>query len=222
MNFDFSDAYQAKEKSPSLSAGIKDATFMGVEYSAFTSQKGDNFKVLALKLDIDGFGPYTYNVFEPKSNERKEGQYGIQPSQVDHFKIAVMEILEAVAPDIVNELNNGTKTITGDFETIVKAVSEWTAPFVGKVKTQVKIIPQGNGYNSIPGFPARITKNGDLGIATRFIGKDLVLTSSEQKRINAAATAAPTNMSTVQDTTAMLDAMKTDMKSDNTLSDLPF
>lgn len=93
---------------------------------------------------------------------------------------------------------------------------------VGKVRVQVKLIPQSNGFVSMPSFPARITRNGDLGIATRIIGQNLVLTPNELKRIEAAKNAAPTNMASQVDTSATLNAMSENLGIDDSSDDLPF
>ena len=94
---------------------------------------------------------------------------------------------------------------------------------VGKVRVQVKLIPQSNGFVSMPSFPARITRNGDLGIATRIIGQNLVLTANELKRIEAAKNATPTNMASQADTAATLDAMAENLDIDSDKGDdLPF
>ena len=93
---------------------------------------------------------------------------------------------------------------------------------VGKVRVQVKLIPQNNGFVAMPSFPARITRNGDLGIATRIIGQNLVLTSSELKRIEAAKNATPTNMASQVDTDTTLDAMAENLDIDSSKDDLPF
>ena len=69
----------------------------------------------------------------------------------------------------------------------------------------------------MPSFTARIDKNGNLGIATRIIGENLTLTSTEVKRIENAQTAKPTNIST--STADVVSAMASDLDSD---SDLPF
>lgn len=75
MNFDFSGAVKAKDGGNYLSPGIKDATFKGIEFAKVTSQKsGDVFNTMSLKLDIDGYGEYTQNFFEPQSDERQEMQ----------------------------------------------------------------------------------------------------------------------------------------------------
>ena len=223
MQYNFSGAVKAKESGNTLTAGIKDATFMGVEFANVTSQKtGDAFKTLALKLDIDGYGEYTQNFFEPQSDERKQMQWGPTASPLDHFLITVREILEAVDPQIITDIAEGTKTLSGNFKQIVDAVKTFTTPMVGKVRVQVKLIPQSNGFVSMPSFPARITRNGDLGIATRIIGQNLVLTPSELKRIEAAKNATPTNMASQADTSKTLDAMSENLGIDDSSDDLPF
>ena len=91
----------------------------------------------------------------------------------------------------------------------------------------VKLLPQSNGFVSMPSFPARVTKNGDLGIQTRFMGEVLTLSSSEEKKIQNANNAAPTVMASVEKGNDMLDALKkdldiTDNDSDESEDDLPF
>ena len=93
---------------------------------------------------------------------------------------------------------------------------------VGKVRVQVKLIPQSNGFVSMPSFPARITRNGDLGIATRIIGQNLVLTPSELKRIEAAKNATPTNLASQAATSTTLNAMSENLGIDDSSDDLPF
>ena len=94
---------------------------------------------------------------------------------------------------------------------------------VGKARVQIKLIPQSNGFVSMPSFPARITRNGDLGIATRIIGQNLVLTPNELKKIEAAKNAVPTNMASQVDTATTLDAMAENLDIDNDKEDdLPF
>lgn len=224
MNFDFSGAVKAKDGGNFLSAGIKDATFKGVEFANVTSQKtGDIFKCLSLKLDIDGYGEYIQNFFEPKSDERTEMQWGLSASPLDHFLITVREILEAVDPQIIKDIDAGTKKLTGNFKQICDAVKEYTTPGIGK-RLQVKFVPQNNGFVSMPSFPARITRNGDLGIATRIIGDNLTMTSSELKKIEAAKNAKPTNMASKANVADVLGEMAEDLgvTKEEGDDDLPF
>ena len=222
MKFDFGSAFAAKESGKMLTAGIKDATFQGIELSTISSQKsGDTFKVMALKLDIEDYGEYTQNFFEPKSDERPVMQWGPTASPLDHFLITAREILEAVNPEIVEEINQGKVTFSGTFNQIVNKIKELTEPFIG-TKVQIKLIPQNNGFVSMPGFPARITRNGELGISTRIIGHNLTLTAQENKRIEDAKNARPTNMANKVNVSDLLSDVKEDISSTDSSDDLPF
>lgn len=218
MNYNISSAIKAKDSGNMLTPGIKDATFMGVEFEKGTTQKGDDYKALLLKLDVDGYGAYVQKFFEPKSDERPQMQWGVTASPLDHFLITIREILEAVDPQILKDIDEGDKSLSGNFKQIVDAMKSFTDPMIGKVKVQIKLIPQSNGFVSMPSFPARITRSGDLGIATRIIGHDLTLTTSELKRIETAQTAKPTNMAAKTD--ELIGAMGSDLEDSS--SDLPF
>ena len=175
---------------------------------------------MSLKLDIDGYGEFTHNFFEPKSAERTESQFGLNPSPVEHFMIALRQIFDAVNPKIGEAIDNGTAKIGGDFDTIVKLAAKYTASAIG-TEVEVKLVPQNTGFNDLPGFPARINKVGALGIATRFIGHNLTLSQSEQRKIEAAQNSRPTNMATQSDST--LDGLSDALGiSDDKDSDLPF
>jgi len=221
MNYNFNDALKAKDSGNFLSPGIKNATFKGVELGKVTSQKnGNTYKTLSLKLDIEGYGEYTQNFFEPESSERTEGQYGPNASQLDHFLIIVREILEAVNPKIIEDIDSGKEELTGTFNKVVNTVKDLTDPFVGKVQVQVKLIPQNNGFASMPSYPARIDRNGNLAISTRIIGHNLTLTPRELKQIEASKNAKPTNMASKVDVKDTLEEM--DKNIDAEEDDLPF
>lgn len=221
MNFDMSATTGVKEGGKMLTAGIHNAKFNGLELGTITSQKdGSTYKVMSLKLDIDGYGEFTHNFFAPKSAERTESQFGLNPSPVEHFMIALRQIFDAVNPKIGEAIDDGTVKIGGDFDTIVKLAAKYTASAIG-TDVEVKLVPQNTGFNDIPGFPARINKVGALGIATRFIGHNLTLSQSEQRKIEAAQNSRPTNMATQSDST--LDGLSDALGiSDDKDSDLPF
>lgn len=223
MNYDFSSAVKAKDSGKFLSAGIKNATFEGVEYTSGVSQStGNPYTALSLKLNVEDYGEYTQNFFEPTSSERQEMQWGPTPSQLDHFLIIVREILEALDPQIIADIDEGKTKLTGNFAQVVKIVKNLTAPYIGN-QVQVKFIPQNNGYVSMPSFPARLTKNGDLGISTRIIGHNLTMTAAELKRIEAAKNAAPTNMASKIDAKKTLDEMDKDLGDNSSEDDeMPF
>ena len=210
-----------------LSAGIHNAKFNGITLGEITSQKdGKKYTTMTLALDVDGFGEFTHNFFEPTSADRTESQYGPNPSQVEHFMVALRQIFDALDTTIGEKFDNDDVVINGkkisvtdlNFSQLVRLAKAVTDPYIG-TSVEVKLVPQTNGFNAIPGFPAKINRQGKLGIATRFIGHDLVLSQSEQKKIDAAANARPTNMSSAADSTldGIADALGVDK-----VDDLPF
>lgn len=187
---------------------------------SITSQKdGTTYKVMSLLLDVDGYGEFVSNFFEPRSNERTESQFGPNPSPAEHFMIALRQIFDAVNPKIGEGIDNQTVKLTGSFDDIVKTAAKWTASSIG-TEVEVKLIPQSNGFAAIPSFPARINRAGALGIATRFIGHNLTLSQSEQRKIDQANNARPTNMTSSSDTT--LDGLADALGVGDTDKDLPF
>ena len=63
--FDMSATTGAKEGGNFLTAGIHKAKFKGLELSSITSQKdGTVYDVMALHLDVDGYGDFTHNFFK--------------------------------------------------------------------------------------------------------------------------------------------------------------
>lgn len=227
--FNLSATTGVKESGKFLQAGIHNAKFVSVELGEVNSQKnGQTYKTMKLTLDIDGYGEFSHNFFEPTSADRSAGVYGENPSQVEHFMVAVRQIVDALDSKIGEMIDNDTITINGkhvkkdglSFDQLVKVIATLTKPYAG-TELEVKLIPQSNGFATIPGFPAKISRNGDLGISTRFIGHDLVMNQSEQKKIDAAKNAQPTNMA--QTSSGSVDGLAEQLGIDTTEdSDLPF
>lgn len=227
--FDLSATTGVKESGKFLQPGIYNAKFVSVELSNLNSQKtGQDYKTMKLTLDIDGYGEFTHNFFEPTSNERSANQWGDNPSQVEHFLISVRQIVDALDPKIGEDMDNDTITVNGkhvkkdglSFDQLVKLINVLTKPYAG-TELEIKLIPQSNGFAAIPGFPARIDRNGKLGIATRFIGHNLVMSQSEQKKIDAAKNAQPTNMA--QTTSGSVEGLAESLGiEEDKESDLPF
>lgn len=225
--FNMAQTTGLKESGNFLSAGIHKAKFNGLTLGSITSQKdGSIYKTMTLALDVEGHGEFTHNFFEPTSMERSQSQFGENPSQVEHFMVGLRQIFDALDPKIGEMIDNDNVVVNGkkidtnslDFEKLVKLSEILTKPYIG-TEVEIKLIPQSNGFNSIPGFPAKINRAGALGIATRFIGHNLTLSQSEQKRIESAQNARPTNMASNSNATldGIADALGVD-----TSSDLPF
>jgi len=221
-----------KESGNFLSAGIHKAKFNGLSLGSITSQKdGSVYQTMTLSLDVEGHGEFTHNFFEPTSKERTQSQFGENPSQVETFMVSLRQIFDALDSKIGDMIDNDNVVIKDqngndkkvntadlDFTKLVKLSKILTDPYIG-TEVEIKLVPQSNGFNSIPGFPAKINRAGALGIATRFIGHNLTLSQSEQRRIDAAQNNRPTNMAS--NSNATLEGVADALNIDST-ADLPF
>lgn len=227
--FDLSATTGVKESGNFLRPGIYNAKFKSVELSTVTSQKDSKtYNTMKLTLDLDGFGEWSTNFFEPTSDERTEGTYGQNPSQAEHFLVSVRQIIDALDPAIGESIDNDNVVVNNkkvstknfSFTQLVKLINVLTKPYEG-TELEVKLIPQSNGFASIPGFPAKVNKAGALGISTRFIGHNLVMNQSEQRKIDAMKDSKPTNMA--QTSTGSVDGLADALGINNEdSSDLPF
>ena len=220
MNLNLGATTGAKETTTSFKAGIHKAKFNGVSKEVINGKDGQVYDVMCLSLDIEGFGEFKHNFFEPTSSERKDGMFGKNASPVDHFLISIRQILDAVDPTIGKGIDEGNIVIQGTFSQIINTIKKLTDGHKG-VEVQVKLLPNKNNYNDLPAFPARITKDGKLGIATKFIGKEITLTPGELKKIKAAAEAKPTNMANNKSTDDLLAGMNDDLDLGDNDDDLP-
>lgn len=84
---------------------------------------------------------------------------------------------------------------------------------------EVKLLPQNNGFVSIPTYCARITRAGNVGIQTTFIGHDLTLSPAEQKKINNANNATPTNMASTTSGDDAVAKMKASLDLDDVIEE---
>ena len=225
--FNLTDTTGLKDTSNYLKAGIHKAKFVSITPGTITSQKdGRVYNVMTLTVNIEGHGDWNHNFFEPDSNERTQGAFGLNPSKVDHFMVSLRQIFDALDPAIGEAIDNNKVMVNGkvypidnlDFDKLVKLAAYLTKDLSGK-DVEIKLIPTSTGFNDLPGFPARINRAGLVGVATRFIGHDLTLSQSEQKKIDAALNARPTQMQSAADSTlsGVADALGID-----TTADLPF
>lgn len=228
MNFNFGATKGASEAPKMLTAGIHNAKFVSLKKNTITTKTGDDLDVMEVTFDVEGYGSYTQNFFAPKNADRTEGQFGPNPSPMEHFLVTVRQILDALNPEFGKAIDAGEPLIEGSsFTQVVKSLQKITAPYEGK-NVQIKLLPQGNGYASMPSFPARIRMRRDgteigLGYATTIIAeKDLTLLPKELQKIEAAKNAKPTNMSAPAKNNLLADmaAELDDDKDDD--SDLPF
>jgi hypothetical protein len=229
MNFNFGATKGASEAPKMLTAGIHTATFKGIKKETITTKAGDDMDVMQVTFNVKDFGEYKQNFFAPNSTERTEGQYGPNPSPMEHFLVIVRQILDALDPKFGQDIDAGNSPIEGSsFTQVVNSLKKLTTPYIDK-EVQIKLLPQSNGYASMPTFPARIRTSRDgtvlgLGYATTIIAaKDLTLLPKEVTKIEAAKNAKPTNMSAPAKNdllSGMTDLLDEGDKDDE--NDLPF
>lgn len=203
-----------------ITAGIHKAIFKGVKSTPeVINTKSGMSNVMEVTFDVNGT-EIKHRIFEPTSGERKPNSWGgMTPSQEDEFLINIRQILEALVPDIVKDIDNETKQIGSTFTDIVKATSFYTKDKVG-TEVELKFLPNGR-YANIPSYVARIDRdNKTLGIRTRWIGHNLTLTNQEQQQISAQSNAAPSNMP--KDKSDLMDMIGKEAQIKASSDDLPF
>lgn len=195
-----------------LGAGIHEVTFKGIN-------KSDSYNAIEVAFESADGATYTERIFEPRSAERSQSQYGTNPSEAEQFMCKIKQIIDAIDPELSKKIDEaGDKFSAPDFDGFIKLLKKYLDPRVG-VTTFIKLIPNNNGYVGFPGFPAKCNKDGGLYMTTKFIGTDLVLTAREKAAIDNASKAKPTKMATHDDE---LDDLKSDFETADDDSGLPF
>lgn len=209
-----------KDQGSFLQAGIHNATFTGIDKDTFKANSGEEFTTMAVTFDVEGFGEYKHRLFEPKSADRTDNTWGQSPSPVEQFFVTLKHIFDTVNPTVGQAIGEGTSDLEGSFDQIIAKAKAYAKDFVGKT-TKVKMLPQKSGFNQFPGFPARITQNGNLVLGTKFIGDDLTMSAYELQAIEKAKNAKPTNMAS-RPMGNVMGNIADDIATADDVDDLPF
>ena len=106
------------------------------------------WKFMRIKFQgVEGgfFSDSTFSL-DDKATERKPNAYGgVMPSAYDRFMMKIKHLLDAVAPDVLTGLSDGTiefKSKSGDqFKQYVEFISGLLAPYAEKkVQTKIKLV----------------------------------------------------------------------------------
>ncbi|MEG0773575.1 hypothetical protein [Clostridium sp.] len=200
-----------------LRAGIHDVIFKSID-------KATEYNAIELKFEaVDGSGIHNERIFEPRSEERTQSQYGINPSEAEQFMCKIKQIIDALDPELSRKIETeGDKFTSPNFEAFIVLLKKYLDKKVG-TQTQIKLVPTTGNYTGFPGFIARISKDGAIYMGTKVIGDALTLTSKEKNAIDTAASATPTDM---KSKTTELDDLREDftVKEDSSTNDddLPF
>lgn len=171
-----------------LRAGIHNVIFKGID-------KADGFSAIELRFEaVDGSGVHNERIFEPRSEERTQSQYGTNPSEAEQFMCKIKQVIDALDPELARNIeSNGNKFTAPNFDGFITLLKKYLDKKVG-TQVQIKLVPTSGNYVGFPGFIARLNKDGAIYMTTKVIGQDLVLTAKEKTAIEAAANAKPTDM----------------------------
>lgn len=172
-----------------LRAGIHNVIFKGIDKAEGTGN------AIELRFEaVDGSGIHNERIFEPRSEERTQSQYGTNPSEAEQFMCKIKQVIDALDPELAHNIeNNGDKFAAPNFDAFVTLLKKYLDKKVG-TPTQIKLIPTTGNFVGFPGFIARLSKDNALYMTTKVIGNDLVLTAKEKTAIDNAANAKPTDM----------------------------
>lgn len=202
-----------------LRPGIHNVIFKGID----KAENVGGFNAMELRFEaVDGSGVHNERIFEPRSEERTQNQFGINPSDSEQFMCKIKQIIDALDPELASKIETeGDKFTANSFDGFINLLKKYLDKKVG-TQTQIKLIPTKGGYAALPGYIARISKDGLIYMNTKVIGNDLVLTSKEKSAIDAAANAKPTDMR--QNNNDELDDLRKDFDNteDSSEDDLPF
>lgn len=201
-----------------LRAGIHDVIFRGID-------KAEGFNAIELRFEaVDGSGIHNERIFEPRSEERTQSQFGTNPSEAEQFMCKIKQVIDALDPELAHKIETeGDKFAASSFDGFIVLIKKYLDKKVG-TKTQIKLVPTTGNYVGFPGFIARLSKDNVIYMTTKVIGENLVLTAKEKTAIDAAAAAKPTDMSKRDNE---LDDLRDDFKAPEAEiasedSDLPF
>ena len=217
MNFNFGGVKTANVVTNNfLPAGVHDVIFKGVD-------KADTFSALTLHFEaVDGSGIHNENIFEPRSDQRVDSQYGQNPSESEQFFCKIKQVIEALDPDLAQKIEKeGEKFAAPDFDGFVKLLKKYLDKKVG-TQTQIKLVPTKGSYVGFPGYIANISKDGNLYMRDKVIGENLVLTAKQKDAIENAAKAKPTDMRARANDELADIADDFDTKDEADDSDMPF
>lgn len=171
-----------------LRAGIHNVIFKGID-------KAEGFSAIELRFEaVDGSGVHNERIFEPRSEERTQSQYGTNPSEAEQFMCKIKQVIDALDPELARKIETeGDKFAAANFDAFIVLLKKYLDKKVG-TQTQIKLIPTSGNFVGFPGYIARLNKDGGIYMTTKVIGNDLVLTAKEKTAIDAAANAKPTDM----------------------------
>ena len=116
-----------------LRAGIHNVIFKGID-------KADGINAIELRFEsVEGKGVHNERIFEPRSSERSQSQYGINPSEAEQFMCKIKQIIDALDPDLSHKIeSDGDKFAAPDFDSFITLLKKYLDKKVG-TQTYIKL-----------------------------------------------------------------------------------
>ncbi|MDA3855090.1 MAG: hypothetical protein PF569_02440 [Candidatus Woesearchaeota archaeon] len=161
------------------------------------------YKVLKIKFSNED-GAFENTVFEPREEDFNRGESKFtnkngneekipQPSNVESMMLLFKHMIDAFAPTVGKEIDEGKKQIAAPdwdkLRVVVKKILD-----TGKdSESKIKLIKTKSGEARFPGFFAAINREGTVYVRNNFIGTKVAFTPYELTRIQKEKEAVPTN-----------------------------
>ena len=103
-----------------LRAGIHNVIFKGID-------KADGFNAIELRFEaVDGSGIHNERIFEPRSEERTQSQYGTNPSESEQFMCKIKQVIDALDPELAHKIEaDGDKFAAPDFDSFIALLKKY-------------------------------------------------------------------------------------------------
>lgn len=200
MNFDMnaSNLGNAVNTSSALPGNtIQDVLFKGVEYS---TSKDEKWEFMNIKFQGVKGGFFTDRVFGLKSDsgQRKQTQYGENPSEYEMLMMKVKHLINAVKPELLKDMPKFQAIRSKDslFKQYVNFIGSILQDVID-TETKIKLVKNNKGETCFPPFFAAVSRDGVAYMKTNFIGDKLSFTDKEKELIEKQVSAKPTTMPSV-------------------------
>lgn len=204
LTFDLSasDNISLPSKSSHLKAGEIHIVHLKDVQVADISTKNGPKKVLKFVFANNEDMVHEDTVFEPRSAERQTSAQGFpQASEYEVFMAKIRIYASIFAPKLLANMDAHKLPKTTSWDNLIillqKAFSEGID---SKKEFKLKLVPNGAGYATVPGFFLGVNKSDEIYFRNRFIGEltdDIRFTEAELKKIEEQKAIQPTKIADI-------------------------
>lgn len=201
---------------------INEVEFAGVDYKEGTSSSGNKWAAMQFNFK-NNEGTYSKMLFCPTANgfERRSGDTNGRawtlPADAEVLMLQIQYICTTLAPEAYAKVAGKISVdLPDEFNKLYEYVNKILSKAIGKT-VGLKLVADSRGYADIPRNVARISDDGSVYMANRWLGDNLSFSAYELKQKDAAANEKPSNVDAVVSTDATTDDNDLDL---NLLEDL--